>query len=259
MFHIKKRRHKPLYKQFVRLRKNVQDRRILRIKRTAIPNRNSYYKTLIIKFKKRKWKGFVKYFKKILKYLKISFRMYDLRLYHIQRFNNYFKKKFTNKLQVKKSISLFYGNLLEKYLKTQINAALKKAIYSRKNFGNINFFFVKILESRLDTVLYRSFFTLSMRSARQLITHGHVLVNKHVIKINSFILKKGDLIEINPKYHKLIKKNIDYLFIWPIPPKYLFINFRTFQIIFHGNMEDTNLSTQFLFYTNINTLLKYYR
>jgi ribosomal protein S4 len=259
MFHIKKRRYKPLYKQFVRLRKNVQNRRILRIKRKSIPNSNYYNKTLIVKFKKRKWKGFVNYLEKILKYRKRSFRMYDFRLYHIQRFNNYFNKKFANKLKVKKSISLFYGNLLEKYLKKQVNIALKKAIYSRKNFGNINFFFIKILESRLDTILYRSFFTLSIKNARQLITHGHVFVNKNVIRTNSLILKKGDLIEINPKYHKLIKKNIDYLFIWPIPPKYLFINFRTFQIIFHGYLEDTNISTQFPFYLDINTLLKYYR
>lgn len=92
MFYIKKRRHKPLYKQFVRLRQNVQNRRILRIKKTAVPNRDYYDKALVIKFKKRKWQGFIKYLERILKYRKRNFRMYDLRLYHIQKFNNYFKK-----------------------------------------------------------------------------------------------------------------------------------------------------------------------
>jgi small subunit ribosomal protein S4 len=261
MLHTKKQRHKPLYKQFVRLRKNVQNRRILRIRRNKFfPNKPTYtFKTLIIKFKKQKWKGFISYLEKILKYRKRSFRMYNIKLYNIQRFPNYLKKKYSNKIQVKKSLSLFYGGLLEKYLKKQINISLKKTVYSRKNFGSINLFLIKILESRLDTILYRSFFTLSIRSARQLITHGHVFVNKKVIKTNSFILKKGDLIEVNPKYHKSINANIQRSFIWPLPPKYLLINFRTFQIFFNNNIESTNFSIHFPFWVDINTLIKYYR
>ena len=261
MFHTKKRRHKPLYKQFVRLRKNVQNRRILRVKRSKpFSNKPNYtHNTLIVKFKKQKWKGFVSYLEKILKYRKRSFRMYNVKLYHMQRFPDYFKKKYGNKLQVKKSLSLFYGGLLEKYLKKQINISLKKVAYSKKNFGNNNLFFIQILERRLDTVLYRSFFTLSIRSARQLISHGHVFVNKKVVKTSSFILKKGDLIEINPKYHKLIYLNIQRSFIWPIPPKYLLINFRTFQILFNENIEGSNFPIHFPFWLDINTLMKYYR
>lgn len=250
MFSIKKKRHKPLYKQFIRLKKNVQCRRILQTEK----NNTLYQK----KFKKQKWKLFIKNFEKLLKYPKKSYRMYDYNLYHISRFNNYFKRKFADKLTVKKNLSLFYGNLSKKYLKKQINNALIKAVYSRKNFGNFNYFLIKILESRLDTVLYRSFFTLSMRSARQLIKHGHIFVNKNIIRTSSFILKKGDLIEINPKYHTLIKKSISFLYIWPIPPTYLLINFRTFQILFYGNIEDTNLAAQFPFWIDIGTLLKYY-
>ena len=261
MFRTKKHRHKPLYKQFIRLKKNVQNRRILRVKRNKpFTNRPNYtYNTLIVKFKKRKWKGFVSYLEKTLKYRKRSFKMYNIKLYHIQKFPDYLKKKYSNKIQAKKSLSLFYGGLLKKYLKKQINVSLKKTAYSKKNFGNINLFFIKILESRLDTVLYRSFFTLSIRSARQLISHGHVLVNKEVVKSNSFLLKKGDLIEINPKYHKLIYANIQRSFIWPIPPKYLLINFRTFQIFFNEDIEGTNFSTHFPFWVDLNTLMKYYR
>jgi small subunit ribosomal protein S4 len=259
MFHTKKRRHKPLYKQFVRLRKNVQNRRILRIKRIKSFQNNTYNDILKIKFKKRKWKIFIDFLKKTLKYRKRSFKMYNLKLYHIQKFPTYLKKKYTNRVQTKKSLSLFYGGLLRKYLKKQLNIALKKATYLKKKLGNINLFLIKILESRLDTVLYRSFFTLSMRNAKQLITYGQILVNKKVIKINSFILKKGDLIEINPKYHKLIHINIQKSFIWPVPPKYLIINFRTFQILFNDNIEDTHFSIHFPFRVDINTLIQYYR
>jgi small subunit ribosomal protein S4 len=258
MFYIKKQRHKPLYKQFIRLRKNVQCRRILQTDKNNILNQKKYHKTFKRKFKKQKWKLFIKNFEKLLKYPKKSYRMYDYNLYHISRFNNYFKRKFANKLIVKKNLGLFYGNLTVKYLKKQIYNALIKTAYSRKSFGNFNFFLIKILESRLDTVLYRSFFTLSMRSARQFIKHGHILVNKNIIRTSSFILKKGDLIEVNPKYHTLIKKNISFLHIWPIPPTYLLINFRTFQILFYGNIEDSNLAIQFPFWIDINTVIKYY-
>ena len=185
--------------------------------------------------------------------------MYDINLYYVSRFPSYLKKKHSNKLNVKQSLSLYYGSLLRKYIKKQINNSLKKTTYAKKKFGNANFFFLKLLESRLDTVLYRSFFTLSMRNSRQLITHGHVVVNKKVIKSNSFILKKGDLIEINSNYHRLINNNIKRSFLWPLPPKYLIINFRTFQIFFHENIEITNFSTHFPFWADINTLIKYYR
>jgi ribosomal protein S4 len=263
MFHIKKRRYKPLYKQFIRLRKNVQNRRILRaVNANPSSTDNPYYShsTLTTKFKKRKWEGFNNDLKKIFKYRKKKFQIYDhFKFYHIQRFSNYFKKKFFNKLNIKKSLSLFYGGLIGKYLKKQINFSLKKITYSRKNFGNTNFFIIKILESRLDSVLHRSFFTLSFRGARQLINHGHVFVNKKIVKISSFILKKGDLVEINTKYHKLILKNIQCSHVWPIPPKYLLINFRTFQILFNENIEATNFSTHFPFRLDISTLIKYYR
>jgi ribosomal protein S4 len=84
-------------------------------------------------------------------------------------------------------------------------------------------------------------------------------VNKKIVKISSFILKKGDLIEVNAKYHKLILKNIQRSYLWPIPPKSLLINFRTFQILFGENIEGINFSTHFPFRIDINTLIKYYR
>lgn len=265
MYNIKKHRYKPLYKQFSRLRKNVQNRRILYLKyKIPFPiyiNHIDKKNIIKSKLKKNKWKGFIKTLKRNLilsKYRKSS-RMYDINLYHTQRYPNYFTRKFSNKLLAKKSIALLYGGLLKRYLKKQINITLKKTNYSRKNLGNVNFFFIRNLESRLDTVLYRSFFTLSIRSARQLITHGHIFVNKRIIKTNSFILKKGDLIEINPRYHKLINKNIENSFVWPIPPKYIVINFRTFQIFFHENIQDTSFSTHFPFWIDINTITKYYR
>jgi small subunit ribosomal protein S4 len=263
MFHIKKRRHKPLFKQFIRLQKNIQNRRIIRDANvnSSFDNNQHYLRSILItKFKKKKWDRFNIDLKKTFRSRKKKFQIYDhSKICCVKRFPDHFKKKFSNKINVKKNLSLFYGSLSNKYFKKQINFSLNKMTYSRKNFGNINFF-LKILESRLDSVLYRSFFVLSFRSARQLISHGHVLVNKKVTKVSSLILKKGDLVEVNPDCHKLLLKNIQRSFLWPIPPKYLLINFRTFQIFFNENVEEgTNFSIHFPFRVNINTLLKYYR
>ena len=111
-------------------------------------------------------------------------------------------------------------------------------------------------ESRLDTVIYRANFSLSIKEASQLILHGHVLVNKTPVKIKSFILKTTDLVEIDssPKARALVKKSLDRSNFWPIPPKHLLINYRTLQILFLYT-EDSNLMPVFNHYLNLNSVI----
>lgn len=58
---------------------------------------------------------------------------------------------------------------------------------------------LKILELRLDNVVYRMGFAASRAEARQLVTHGHFLVNGKKVDIPSVILKVGDTIEVKEK------------------------------------------------------------
>ena len=53
-----------------------------------------------------------------------------------------------------------------------------------------------MLESRLDTVIYRAKFAPTVFSARQMINHGHIRVNKKRVNISSYVVKSSDLIEI---------------------------------------------------------------
>ena len=62
---------------------------------------------------------------------------------------------------------------------------------------------VKILESRLDNVVYRLGFASSRKQARQLIRHRHVMVNERAVDIPSYILSAGDIIKIKDKSKKL--------------------------------------------------------
>ena len=91
-----------------------------------------------------------------------------------------------------------------------------------------------MLGNHRKVVLYRAKFCLSIKSARQFIFHGHVLVNKCVVKTPSYILRTDDLIEIawNIRPRNLVKQNIMSSNFWPLSPKYLVINYNTLQIIF---------------------------
>ena len=67
--------------------------------------------------------------------------------------------------------------------------------------------FMKLLESRLDNLVYRMGFARTRRGARQLVNHGHVEVNGKKLDIPSAILKVGDIVSIreNSKGLKLSK------------------------------------------------------
>lgn len=57
---------------------------------------------------------------------------------------------------------------------------------------------LKILELRLDNIVRRIGFSLSIKQARQLVNHGHIRVNGRVVNIPSYIVKEGDEISIDP-------------------------------------------------------------
>ena len=143
---------------------------------------------------------------------------------------NSFQKKFRNNLQERKMFSLFYGGLKRKYLKSKINKSL--GLIKDRSSNDIRHNVVQFFESRLDTVLYRSGFCLSIKEAGKFILHKHVLVNKRFVTTGSYILKPNDLIEISdsPKSRNLVKKNLIRFNFWPIPTKYLLINYKTLQV-----------------------------
>lgn len=231
---VQKSRHKPFYKQFLRLRKNVQNR------------------PKLFKFKRQKWKKFQQYSKNQLKFYK-RFKIKDQFQLSASRFasrGNSFQKKCRDNLYERKAFSLFYGKLKKKYLKKHILRSLNFKGSSDYRHKVLQFF-----ESRLDTVLYRANFSLSIESARQLILHGHVFVNGSIVRTKSYILRENDLIEISHdvKARNLVKKSLDRSNFWPIPPKHLIINYRTLQILFvYTNMS--NLMPVFNHYLNINSV-----
>jgi small subunit ribosomal protein S4 len=72
---------------------------------------------------------------------------------------------------------------------------------------------LKILELRLDNIVYRLGFASSRAEARQLITHGHFTVNGNKVNIPSSVLKVGDVVEVknrsknSPKFKELVENH----------------------------------------------------
>ena len=68
---------------------------------------------------------------------------------------------------------------------------------------------LQILESRLDNVLYRAGFGITRKQSRQIVNHGHVLVNGKKVDIPSYILKAGDVVTIRQRSNAYIKSIFD--------------------------------------------------
>jgi small subunit ribosomal protein S4 len=99
-------------------------------------------------------------------------------------------------LQAKQKLKSYYGNINERQFRNIYRKALSKRGDTTENL-------IALLESRLDTVIYRGKFALTVFAARQLINHGHIRVNKKKVNISSYLVKETDIIEIREKSKKL--------------------------------------------------------
>ena len=99
-------------------------------------------------------------------------------------------------LNAKQKLKSYYGNINERQFRNVYRKALKKKGDTTENL-------VGLLETRLDTVIYRAKFAPTVFSARQLINHGHFKVNKKKVNISSYTVKENDLIEVKDKSKSL--------------------------------------------------------
>lgn len=116
------------------------------------------------------------------------------------------KEKLSNygvQLVEKQKIRFIYG-ISEKQLKKTFERAAKlKGIHGE----NI----LKLLESRLDNIVYRMGLASTRSGARQFVNHGHVSVNGRKVDIPSYQVKPGDVVAVreNSKDHKAMKESLE--------------------------------------------------
>ena len=100
-------------------------------------------------------------------------------------------------LQAKQKLKAYYGNINERQFRNIYRKALSKKGDTTENL-------IALLESRLDTVIYRAKFAQTVFSARQMINHGHIKVNGKRVNISSYVVKGDDKIEVSEKSKKLV-------------------------------------------------------
>lgn len=105
------------------------------------------------------------------------------------------RKKTTDygvQLHAKQKLKGVYGNVSEKQLRRYYAEAIRRKGDSSENL-------IGLLESRLDSLVYRMKFVPSVFAARQFVSHGHVLVNGKKVNIPSYLVKVGDEIAVRSK------------------------------------------------------------
>jgi len=115
-------------------------------------------------------------------------------------------------LREKQKVKRIYG-----VIETQFRNLFEKAS-SQKGVTGENL--IKLLERRFDNVVYRLGFAPSRKAARQLVTHGHFLINGTNVNIPSYLVNPGDVITLkeNSKkldmIHKSLGRSRDSVYNW---------------------------------------------
>ena len=103
---------------------------------------------------------------------------------------------FGTQLMAKQKLKGYYGNIGEKQFRKYYEEAVRRKGDTSENL-------IDLLERRLDAVAYRMKFAITPFAARQLVNHGHLLVNGRKVNIASFLVRDGDVIEVREKSKQL--------------------------------------------------------
>ena len=102
--------------------------------------------------------------------------------------------EYGKQLREKQKLRNWY-NLSEQKFRQYIMDTLK----ARGKVADTSAYLIKLLEGRLDNVIFRLGFAVSRAAARKVVSHGHIIVNGKPINISSYQVKKGDVIALKER------------------------------------------------------------
>ena len=105
---------------------------------------------------------------------------------------------FGTQLRAKQKLKGYYGNITERQFRKIYTEAIRKKGDTSENL-------IGLLERRLDAVVYRLKVAPTVFAARQLVSHGHVMLNGKRADISSMFVKEGDEISLNPKMRENVQ------------------------------------------------------
>jgi small subunit ribosomal protein S4 len=117
------------------------------------------------------------------------------------------------RLREKQRLKWFYG-LMERQFRRYFEIASR----SPANTGEV---LLSLMERRLDNVIHRLGFAPNRASARQLVSHGHVMVNGRKCDIPSMLLRPGDTVKVKPATRSLALARLNLQATNDPPPDFL--------------------------------------
>jgi len=139
-------------------------------------------------------------------------------------------------LNEKQKIRLTYLVSEKQFAKYYSEAARKKGVT-----GTI---LLQILESRLDNVLFRAGFGITRKQTRQIVNHGHVLVNGKKVDIPSYLVKAGDVITVKSRSAAFLK-SVGEMIDMACAPAWMTIDKEALKITFDRIPEREELDPDF--------------
>ncbi len=105
------------------------------------------------------------------------------------------KSEYAIQLEQKQKAKYTYG-VLERQFRRLFHKANSKA-------GVTGEILLQLLEARLDNMVYRMGFAQTRSQARQVVNHGHIVVNGQMVDIPSYSVRPGDIVSVRPKSRKM--------------------------------------------------------
>ena len=139
-------------------------------------------------------------------------------------------------LNEKQKIRLTYLVSEKQFAKYYREAARRKGVT-----GTI---LLQILESRLDNVLFKAGFGITRKQTRQIVNHGHVLVNGKKVDIPSYLVKAGDVITVKSRSGSFLK-NVTEMIDMACAPAWMTIDKEALKITFDRIPEREELDPDF--------------
>ncbi len=142
----------------------------------------------------------------------------------------------------------YHYNVLER----QFRRYLAQASHAKGNTGEA---LLRLLEQRLDNVIRRLGWARTIWAARQIVGHGHVMVNGHKTDVPSYQLKPNDVITLKgEKIQKLVRENLESLAGHQVPA---WLSFDPSKL--QANIMAVPTSDQVPFDVNMNLIVELYR
>lgn len=138
-------------------------------------------------------------------------------------------------LNEKQKIRLTYLVSEKQFAKYYNEAARRKGVT-----GTI---LLQLLESRLDNILFRAGFGITRKQSRQIVNHGHVLVNGRKVDIPSYLVKAGDVITVKAKSSEYLK-NVTEMIDMACAPAWMTIDREALKITFDRIPEREELDPE---------------